>query len=155
MFPKFCNAKRKINSLLDNLFYFVNEFRYAFIEINSSHCIILWGQDFWNKIASIILLIFTSRGPHLNGYRSSSIDHHLHLLVARDRLDRFTWLWIMRRKFLDVKTRQGRLAWSHWIISCCVCSTCVVGTKLARCLHFPTRCNNTLTKLPYVTKCGP
>jgi len=145
MFPKFCNAKRKINSLLDNLFYFVNEFRYAFIEINSSHCIILWGQDFWNKIASIILLIFTSRGPHLNGYRSSSIDHHLHLLVARDRLDRFSWLWIMIRKFLDVKTSQGRLddrAWSHWIISCCMCSTCVVGG------------DNTLTKLLSVTKCG-
>ena len=62
-----------MNSLLYNLFYFVNGFPYAFIEINSSHCIILWGQDFWNKIASIILLIFTSRVPHLNGYRSSSI----------------------------------------------------------------------------------
>jgi len=55
---------------LQPLIYFIDEFPYASIEINSSHCIILWGQD---KIASIILLIFTSRVPHINGYRSSSI----------------------------------------------------------------------------------
>ena len=42
---------------LQPLIYFVDEFPYAFIESNSLQCIIFLGQDFQNKVPSIILLI--------------------------------------------------------------------------------------------------
>ena len=46
-----------------------------FIESNTcSQCVhhLFWGQEFQKKALSIILSKFTSRIPHLNGYRSTS-----------------------------------------------------------------------------------
>ena len=92
-FPKFCKkyTQRKMNSPLYNLFCYVNEFDNAFIESNSSRCIIFWGQDFQNKFPCIdrIIAAVTRKNSRVKmfftggSYIEPTITYHLWWLIFR------------------------------------------------------------------------